>query len=147
LAFSLLQAAGSAATPAADWPQYRGPGRDGQAPGVTLPKAWPKKLKTRWKIRLGGGFSSPAVATGTIQWTGPRLGKSRAGMLLADGKLLIYTDGGDLVVADASHEAYRERARFSVAGHTWVPPVLADDGLFLRDATSLQCLEWAAGKE
>ncbi len=49
-----------------EWPQFRGPKRDGEAPGVMLPSAWPKTLKVRWEVRLGEGFSSPAVAGGRV---------------------------------------------------------------------------------
>ena len=51
---------------AADWPQFRGPGRDGVAPDVQLPAAWPKELEKRWDVPLGEGFSSPAVAGGRV---------------------------------------------------------------------------------
>jgi outer membrane protein assembly factor BamB len=45
-----------------DWPQWRGPARDGQAVGVTAPKRWPKELKRAWKTAVGIGHASPAVA-------------------------------------------------------------------------------------
>jgi outer membrane protein assembly factor BamB len=49
------------AAPGADWPQWRGPGRDGIA---SLPQAasWPKELKRAWKTAVGEGHSSPVVA-------------------------------------------------------------------------------------
>lgn len=50
----------------ADWPQWRGPGRDGVAPGVTLPAEWPESLKTIWKVEVGEGYSSPAVVDGRV---------------------------------------------------------------------------------
>src|SRR5712664_1844432 len=49
---------------AQDWPQWRGPNRDGTAPGVTA--AWPKELKEEWKVTVGIGHSSPLVAAGRI---------------------------------------------------------------------------------
>jgi outer membrane protein assembly factor BamB len=46
---------------AQDWPQWRGPDRDGLVHSFTPPKAWPEKLKTVWKIQAGIGHSSPVV--------------------------------------------------------------------------------------
>jgi len=51
--------------PAADWPQWRGPNRDGIVE-FREPKAWPEKLKPRWKITVGEGHSSPIAAGGRI---------------------------------------------------------------------------------
>jgi outer membrane protein assembly factor BamB len=49
-----------------DWPQWRGPARDGQAQGLTAPRAWPKDLKRAWKATVGVGHSSPVVAGGRV---------------------------------------------------------------------------------
>jgi outer membrane protein assembly factor BamB len=46
---------------AQDWPQWRGPHRDGLIASFTAPKAWPDKLKTIWKVPAGIGHSSPVV--------------------------------------------------------------------------------------
>lgn len=52
---------------AADWPQWRGPGRDGHAPpGATEVRALPKELEPVWKVTLGPGFSSPIVVDGRV---------------------------------------------------------------------------------
>jgi outer membrane protein assembly factor BamB len=53
----------AAAAPAADWPQWRGPNRDGHSPETRLLNEWPKAgPPLAWKANLGGvGFSSPAV--------------------------------------------------------------------------------------
>jgi len=47
---------------AQDWPQWRGPNRDGVVASFTAPKVWPDKLKTVWKVQAGIGHSSPVVA-------------------------------------------------------------------------------------
>src|SRR5579872_688613 len=44
-----------------DWPQWRGPNRDGVARGVKVPEKWPKTLKEEWKATVGEGVSSPVV--------------------------------------------------------------------------------------
>jgi outer membrane protein assembly factor BamB len=51
---------------AEDWPQWRGPHRDGVATGFIEPKAWPEKLQLKWKVEVGEGHSSPVVADGRI---------------------------------------------------------------------------------
>lgn len=52
-----------AVLPAADWPQWRGPQRDGQFTGP----AWPDKLDTNhlrqaWRVELGPSYSGPIVS-------------------------------------------------------------------------------------
>ena len=54
-----LPACGAAAQ---DWPQWRGPRRDGTAPGATLPEPWPKSLRCLWRADVGEGHSAPVVA-------------------------------------------------------------------------------------
>jgi len=58
---AVLLAASSLAAVAQDWPQWRGPTRDGQALGLTAPKLWPKDLKRSWRVTVGEGHSSPVV--------------------------------------------------------------------------------------
>src|SRR2546422_6486475 len=51
---------------AQDWPQWRGPNRDGIAGAFSEPKVWPEKLKLKWKVNVGEGHSSPVVVGGKI---------------------------------------------------------------------------------
>jgi outer membrane protein assembly factor BamB len=44
-----------------DWPQWRGPGRDGSV-DAALPDRWPDALKKRWETRVGAGHASPVVS-------------------------------------------------------------------------------------
>jgi outer membrane protein assembly factor BamB len=46
---------------ARDWPQWRGPRRDGTA-AFSTPAAWPLALTKRWEVTVGAGHSSPVVA-------------------------------------------------------------------------------------
>jgi RNA polymerase sigma factor (sigma-70 family) len=50
----------------ADWPQWRGPNRDGIVHGVTAPAKWPRALAEEWKVPVGDGVASPVVAGGSI---------------------------------------------------------------------------------
>lgn len=47
---------------AQEWTQWRGANRDGTVKDFAAPAAWPKELKRKWKVEVGGGYSSPVVA-------------------------------------------------------------------------------------
>jgi outer membrane protein assembly factor BamB len=49
-----------------DWPQWRGPGRDGRIASGSAPSEWPAKLTRKWKIKVGAGHASPIVADGKV---------------------------------------------------------------------------------
>ena len=51
----------SAAGATADWPQWRGPNRDGVIPSFTAPNPWPEKLTRKWKVEVGLGYATPVV--------------------------------------------------------------------------------------
>lgn len=67
LSFALLLLT-TAPTVAADWPQWRGPNRDGVSAETGLLNEWPKEgPKLGWKADLGGvGYGSPSVAGGKV---------------------------------------------------------------------------------
>ncbi|MFH1920500.1 MAG: PQQ-binding-like beta-propeller repeat protein [Planctomycetota bacterium] len=50
-----------------DWPQWRGPGRDGVWNETGIMESFPPGgLKISWRVRVGGGLSSPVVAQGRV---------------------------------------------------------------------------------
>jgi outer membrane protein assembly factor BamB len=59
---------GSSVVCADDWPQWRGPNRDGVSRETGLLKEWPKEgPKLLWQVKdLGGGFSTPSVVGGRL---------------------------------------------------------------------------------
>lgn len=61
LAFLLLLTSGTAR--AADWPEWRGPGQQGQAPAASgLPLTWSETENVAWKTPLPGrGHSTPVI--------------------------------------------------------------------------------------
>jgi outer membrane protein assembly factor BamB len=75
----------------ANWPQWRGPNRDGVSKETGLLTQWPKDGPPLvWQIKgLGAGYASVAIADGRIYTMGTRSGKS---VLIA----LKLDDGGPL---------------------------------------------------
>ncbi len=45
-----------------DWPQWRGPGRDGKVTGFTAPDSWPGTLAQQWTVTVGTGDATPVLA-------------------------------------------------------------------------------------
>jgi len=46
---------------AQDWPQWRGPNRDGKVTGFKAPRTWPKELAQKWKAQVGLGDATPSL--------------------------------------------------------------------------------------
>ena len=44
-----------------DWPQWRGPNRDGTLTTFSTPNAWPEQLTQKWKVEVGTGYATPIV--------------------------------------------------------------------------------------
>jgi outer membrane protein assembly factor BamB len=64
-----VDAGGKGSAPSAasvEWPQWRGPNRDGLVSGVAAPASWPKELKQNWRVTVGVGHSSPVVSGGMV---------------------------------------------------------------------------------
>jgi len=50
----------------AQWPQWRGPARDGVVAADNVPAAWPAKPALKWTQKVGEGYSTPVVSGGRI---------------------------------------------------------------------------------
>ena len=48
--------------PAQDWPQWRGPDRDGKVTGFSAPSVWPTNLTRKWQVTIGKGDASPVLS-------------------------------------------------------------------------------------
>lgn len=58
---------GSRATLGSDWPQFRGPNRDGTWDETGIIESFPMEgLKIKWRRPVGGGWSSPVVGQGRV---------------------------------------------------------------------------------
>lgn len=51
----------AAAAGAQDWPQWRGPNRDGAIAAFREPASWPETLKQQWRVEVGTGYATPLV--------------------------------------------------------------------------------------
>ncbi|OAI53475.1 hypothetical protein AYO44_15960 [Planctomycetaceae bacterium SCGC AG-212-F19] len=59
---------------AEDWPQWRGPNRDGVWTEAGILETFPAEgLKVRWRVPVGPGWSSPVVAHGRVYLTDSQL--------------------------------------------------------------------------
>jgi len=78
---------------------------------------------------------------GSVRWTRRNVGSG--GLMVADGKLIVLSRRGNLILAEASPTAYSEIARAKIfsAGACWNSPVLCDGRIYARNAKgTLVCL-------
>jgi outer membrane protein assembly factor BamB len=134
----LLTAAGSLAF--ADWPQWRGPNRDGIIKKFTAPASWPDQLKSKWKVRVGVGHSSPLTDGG----------RAYLHSRLDDQEVISGFDleSGKVIWQDKYPVQYTMNP--AATGHGKGPkstPVIADGRLYTFGITEvLSCYQLPAGK-
>jgi outer membrane protein assembly factor BamB len=63
---ALFAAALGSVVTAQDWPQWRGPARDGHIEGFREPSSWPKELTKRWSLDVGAGYATPILVGNTM---------------------------------------------------------------------------------
>ncbi len=69
--------------------------------------------------------------TGEVKWTEKASGKGS--LLLADGKLIVISERGELMIGDASPKEFKPVARTQViGGKCWTIPVLANGKVYVR---------------
>jgi outer membrane protein assembly factor BamB len=83
--------------------------------------------------------------TGDVKWTQRGLGKGS--LMLADGKLIIMSDKGKLVIAEASPDEFKELASVKVlSGLCWTVPVLSNGKIYCANHEGdLICLDVSNG--
>lgn len=85
-----------------------------------------------------GAVKCVDVATGETLWSAPDFGPGN--VTLVGDKLLLLTDYGDLVLADAKPDKYNELARFkAVEGKCWTTPTLANGRIYVRSTKEGAC--------
>lgn len=72
------------------------------------------------------------IRTGEEKWSKAGFGPGNV-ILTADSQLVILSDAGQVVLADANPAAYKETARFqAITGKCWSTPALANGRLYVR---------------
>ena len=61
VAIAAVLAVAATRAAAQDWPQWRGPDRDGSVTGFDVPATWPAGLTEQWKVEVGFGYGSPLL--------------------------------------------------------------------------------------
>jgi outer membrane protein assembly factor BamB len=81
------------------------------------------------------------LPTGELRWT--RKDPAFGSLICADGKLIILSEKGELLLAEASPTDFKPLARAKVlSGVCWTPPALAQGRLYVRHAKGeLHCLD------
>jgi outer membrane protein assembly factor BamB len=81
------------------------------------------------------------LKTGQVQWSHKGLGLGS--LMAAEGKLIVLSDKGELVIAEASPSAFKPVARAQVlGGKCWTVPVLSHGKIYCRNARGdVVCLD------
>jgi outer membrane protein assembly factor BamB len=92
------------------------------------------------------GLMCVDFATGNVKWEDKSIGA--ASICYADGMLFLHGENGQVALAEASPDKYREKGRFTPPGaparsqpmeKAWAYPVVAGGCLYLRDHGALWC--------
>ena len=126
---------------ATDWPQWRGPQRNGVSPETGLFKEWPKDgPKLHWKLAdIGSGYSTPAVAGDRLYLLGNEEMDNEfvAAHAVKDGKRIWRTPIGKVGPNNPQMNFAAARSTPTVVGELLY--VLGSDG-------DVACLETGTGK-
>jgi outer membrane protein assembly factor BamB len=130
----------SAQTRLTDWPQWRGPNRDGAIASFTEPNPWPDTLTRKWKVDVGLGYATPVVIGNRVYMFARQGDEESLGALDADtGKVLwraTYPAAFTISPAAARHEKGPKST-----------PTFADGKLFTLGMTGIvSAFDAATGK-
>ncbi|MCW5553326.1 MAG: PQQ-like beta-propeller repeat protein [Verrucomicrobiae bacterium] len=87
-------------------------------------------------------------ASGEFKWDNPSLGA--ASLCLADGRLYLHGENGQVALVEATVEGYREKGRFTPPDlptrtqpmeKAWTYPVVSHGRLYIRDQQMLYCYD------
>lgn len=151
--FLLACMAGTA--PAADWPQYLGPNRDGIWHETGILQKFPNSGLTQvWKMPIGAGYTGPAVVNGRVYLCDYKL-KEQSNLLDQSGFQTPTASGNERVLClDAKtgkelwkHEYPVTYKRLQYASGPRATPTVDGDRVYTLGAMGdLICLETATGK-
>lgn len=110
-------------------------------------------------VKVGGYFygssSQSAMCvdfkTGTVKWEERGIGP--CSWFVADKRIYVHAESGDVALLEPTAEAYREKGHFSPPNppkrgqeKAWAYPVVANGRLYIREQNSLWCYDVKAGK-
>lgn len=86
------------------------------------------------------------LSTGALKWKQEKFGLGS--LTAASGKLILLSDRGELIIAEASSDRFKPLARAQVlGGKCWTVPVLANGRIYCRNAKgTLVCLDVRASQ-
>jgi outer membrane protein assembly factor BamB len=95
-----------------------------------------------------GGLMCVEFATGDIKWQDRSVGAGS--VCVADGRLYVHGEKGDVALVEVTPEAYREKGRFALPdqpdrgrSQAWAYPVVSAGKLYIRDLGVLWCYDVA----
>ncbi|OHB79833.1 MAG: hypothetical protein A2Z25_04420 [Planctomycetes bacterium RBG_16_55_9] len=123
---------------AQDWPQWRGPNRDGKVTGFTTPGQWPKDLVLRWRATIGAGDATPALV-GDKLYVFTRQGEDEV-------VLCLNAEKGDEIWRDKYAAQAVTGAAARHPGPRSTPAVASGKVVTLGVGGVLSCLDAGSGK-
>lgn len=140
LLFAIVLGPFSLAAAAADWPQWRGPGRNGISSETGLLKEWPKDgPQLLWQLKeIGDGYSTPAVVGDRIYLLSNK-GNDDEGV-----QALTVNDGKQVWSTRIGKVGPNQGPQYPGARST--PTVSGDSMYALGSDGDLACLDVATGK-
>ena len=154
LTTSLFILLNAALLPAADWPQWRGPTRNGQFTGA----AWPQKLDTNhlqqiWRAELGPSYSGPIVSGDRVFTTETKDKKfevvwraltDKGGMMGSVFSSPVFAElaGKRQLVVQTREKFDLLDQRKLTDAETWAHLALAGDEVFVRELKALVAYHW-----
>lgn len=105
--------------------------------------------ETLYMINGAATLSNPSVTlrcveakTGKVLWEKPKVGRYHAALVkLANDKLLMLDDNGNLKLLAVNPKEYQEVATAKVCGVTWAHPAIVGTRVYLRDERKLYAFE------
>jgi outer membrane protein assembly factor BamB len=139
-----LLLSGLATMQAEDWPQWRGPNRDGIWNEAGLLQSFPPNgLKVSWRVPVGRGWSSPIVAQGRVYLTDVELAPPSP----RERVLCFEEASGRLLWSHPYAVDYPDWALTPDTGGPRATPIIRDGRLFTLGALGdLFCLDAAKGE-
>src|SRR6266850_2391462 len=119
-----------------EWPQWRGPFRTGHAASDALQvTALPTELQPVWRVRVGGGFSSPVVSGNKLVYQDEHDGQEYAHLLDASTGKEVW----NIAYATVFQDEWGAGPRST--------PIIDEDRAYLLSCTGeFRCLNLADGK-